>query len=294
LYAARPQVHDRVTQVEGSFLRTLRGIVYLQAHDVPVRAATIAMLQNQDDVEDVKPFLEKLGISCDGFDVVRPSGRGKSEANLPTKPSVLQARTMRQPIFWTNRDTFHWNQAFNPCWAGKINVTASGDVLPCIMAREQIVGNIRQAHLGYIVQGEPLYSWWRLTKDQVEVCRDCEFRYACGDCRVLALGSNGSLYSKYPRCLYNPYTGVWNDTFPKKVSPSRPEDAPEILCVTPQNTGELHSSQSSSSCQPECIPKCLPGCYPNCPPSCPPCFPKCQPRYPMPCVPKCFPGCIPV
>ena len=49
--------------------------------------------------------------------------------------------------------------------------------------------------------------------DNVLICRDCEYRYACFDCRPLAKASAGETaeYLSAPpaRCTYNPYTGQW-------------------------------------------------------------------------------------
>jgi hypothetical protein len=56
---------------------------------------------------------------------------------------------------------------------------------------------------------------WSATKDQVMVCRDCEYRYVCFDCRPLseaaAAGRADYLHAPYPRCTYNPYTGEWSE-----------------------------------------------------------------------------------
>ncbi|HLT42986.1 MAG TPA: hypothetical protein VKZ95_09805, partial [Sphingobacteriaceae bacterium] len=42
----------------------------------------------------------------------------------------------------------------------------------------------------------------------VDVCKDCEFRYICQDCRAY-LKNSDDLYSKPLKCTYNPYEGVW-------------------------------------------------------------------------------------
>jgi len=48
----------------------------------------------------------------------------------------------------------------------------------------------------------------RLSKDHIEVCKDCEYRYACFDCRVKTNDAE-NLYAKSSDCFYNPYTGIW-------------------------------------------------------------------------------------
>ena len=59
----------------------------------------------------------------------------------------------------------------------------------------------------------PVYKkYGNIRKDQVETCRDCEYRYICNDCR--AYTRNDHLYGKPLKCKYDPYTGEWdNKTF---------------------------------------------------------------------------------
>jgi hypothetical protein len=45
-------------------------------------------------------------------------------------------------------------------------------------------------------------------KDDIEVCKDCEFRYICTDCRIFKNDSN-DIYSKPKKCNYDPYTNTW-------------------------------------------------------------------------------------
>jgi hypothetical protein len=49
-----------------------------------------------------------------------------------------------------------------------------------------------------------------IIKDQVEVCKDCEFRYVCTDCRAF-LEKPEDIYSKPLKCGYNPFTTIWED-----------------------------------------------------------------------------------
>ena len=51
---------------------------------------------------------------------------------------------------------------------------------------------------------------WRITKDQIEICKDCEFRYVCSDCRAYVENPE-DIYSKPLKCGYNPYTCEWEE-----------------------------------------------------------------------------------
>jgi len=65
------------------------------------------------------------------------------------------------------------------------------------LAKEIIRGGIRQ--------------YWDLSYDKIEVCRDCEYRYACHDCRPLTYGLTGELTAKSLHCSYDPYRGKFVD-----------------------------------------------------------------------------------
>ena len=62
-----------------------------------------------------------------------------------------------------------------------------------------------------IVNSEEFNFISTLSKDKIEICKDCEFRYACKDCRPLGKSLDGNLWGKYAYCTYNPYIGRWQD-----------------------------------------------------------------------------------
>jgi radical SAM protein with 4Fe4S-binding SPASM domain len=50
---------------------------------------------------------------------------------------------------------------------------------------------------------------WEITKNQIEICKDCELRYICQDCRAYTIDENNK-YSKPLKCKYDQYQAVWN------------------------------------------------------------------------------------
>lgn len=207
-YCAR--THDAITRVPGSFERTLNSIKLLRAHGVSTRCATIAMKQNENELDETSYFLSQLGVHSAFPDPIRPSGRGRDMENWPHRYGLNFMLTC--PNFVVNSETYERNCRWNSCWFGKAAITSVGDVLPCIFARDQVAGNVKRQSLSEIILGKRMFSFWSLTKDQVEVCKDCEYRYVCKDCRPWTYGFTGNLHAKSPRCTYNPYTGEWAKT----------------------------------------------------------------------------------
>ena len=71
-------------------------------------------------------------------------------------------------------------------------------------------GNIRDSSLLEAIQSPGFKEKWGISKDHISVCRDCEFRYACSDCRAY-LENPEDAFSKPLKCGYDPYSGKWNE-----------------------------------------------------------------------------------
>jgi radical SAM protein with 4Fe4S-binding SPASM domain len=209
IYADNADVHDKVTLHQGSFHKTMTNIKKILANNIPLRIASIIMKANEDQAENIMKLCAQLGVEVNPPDVVRPTGRGDDKDIVPgkyTKPSV-------KPPFYTSQECFNKAQHFHSCLAGKIAITSTGEVIPCIFARSHSFGNILNSTLAEILAGEKLGKCWHTTKDQVEKCKDCEYRYACSDCRPLAEGADPEKrwLACSTGCSYNPYTGKWGD-----------------------------------------------------------------------------------
>jgi len=213
LYSNDEGIHDSITKTPGSFRKTMEALKLLQDAGVPVRVETVLMRPNEETINQTQKFVETMGFSHKHPDVLRPKGRGDNPSIMPTKESVVKYSLMLSLSFSITKDNLSRNISGHPCLMGKITITNNGDVLPCIFSRNLAVGNIKETTLEEIVSGNKLDTIWRSTKDNVLVCQNCEYRYACFDCRPLSEGLNQGngeyLTSPYPRCTYNPYTGEW-------------------------------------------------------------------------------------
>ncbi len=107
------------------------------------------------------------------------------------------------------RDFFH-NVKYHPCLGGTITICNNGDVLPCPMMRNNIVGNLKNKELYTILdkKDDGLLKFWNLNLDKIGKCKSCQFRYACSDCRSLEGCLTRGLDSK-SLCSYDPVEGVW-------------------------------------------------------------------------------------
>ncbi|HEX2925872.1 MAG TPA: SPASM domain-containing protein [Ruminiclostridium sp.] len=207
---ADEEIHDKVTSHRGSFNKTLDAVRKIVDSAIPLRVASIIMKANENEADKIMKFLAGMGVTANTPDVVRPTGRGDDRGLLPAD----YKRPLIEPPFYTEAETFWKAHKYHSCLSGKIAVTSAGEVIPCIFARKEACGNICTSSLREILDSPALQKYWRTTKDQVEKCMDCEYRYACCDCRPKAQGSSSDKdwFACTEDCSYNPYTGLWEDT----------------------------------------------------------------------------------
>ena len=97
----------------------------------------------------------------------------------------------------------------NTCWSGKIVISEDGSVYPCVFERDIVLGNVKEQSITEIIHSTTLENCWNHCFKKVNICKECEFRFACKDCRPLAKSIHGNLDEKNPRCTYDVYNGVW-------------------------------------------------------------------------------------
>lgn len=207
LYGHCAEVHDKITQCQGSFEKTVRGLKLLKDYDIPTRIAVILMDINENYIDEIKELITSIGHTYNGYDTIRQAVNGSQLNRCVKNIDILKIKYQTEPRFKTNRNSFFKSHATNTCWNRKLAFAASGDVFPCIFARDFKIGNINENTYDEI--WDKAENPWHKTIDSIDTCKDCEYRYACGDCRPLAKSLTGNENGRFPRCTYNPYIGEW-------------------------------------------------------------------------------------
>jgi len=108
--------------------------------------------------------------------------------------------------FSINIPFFTESKNFNNCLNKKVSIDASGNIKNCPSFKNGY-GNINEdASILDVIDSPKFTSLWRKSKDKITVCRDCEFRYICSDCRAFL----NDLNEKPFKCNYNPYQCTWS------------------------------------------------------------------------------------
>ncbi|MBP7803887.1 MAG: grasp-with-spasm system SPASM domain peptide maturase [Saprospiraceae bacterium] len=115
---------------------------------------------------------------------------------------------VNESLFTAN--LYHYTEArhHNSCLNRKISIDAEGNIKNCPSMSESF-GNIKDTTLAEAIEKPGFKKYWDINKDKIHVCKDCEFRYICTDCRAYVEDPDDIL-SKPLKCGYNPYTGEWS------------------------------------------------------------------------------------
>ena len=119
-------------------------------------------------------------------------------------------------IFEIHTQKFTESLNYNSCLNRKISIDKKGNIKNC-PSMSQSFGNIKDTTLEEALDHPDFKKYWNITKDQINVCKDCEFRYVCTDCRAYT-ETPEDIYAKPLKCGYDPYTGKWEEwsTHPMK------------------------------------------------------------------------------
>ena len=117
-YSSEAPVHDAITKRKNSWVRTIDSIRWALAAGLPARVGIIGMDLNNGHIEQTREFLAGLGVRDAKPDRVRGIGRG------------AHMRPAQSP----------YHELCGQCLNGRLCVTASGQIYPCVFSRFSPVG----------------------------------------------------------------------------------------------------------------------------------------------------------
>lgn len=168
-----------------------------------------------DDKKIEEAFLKNPRISSISlYDSSKDSVENVLGRTLIHSSSSLSSKScgkINPSSFSCNIKTFSESQKFNTCLNGKISISDIGLIKNC-PSLIQSFGEISNHYdnLEKMVESTPFKRLWKVTKNEIRICRDCEFRHVCTDCRAYLEDPSNEL-SKPLKCGYDPYTGVWQE-----------------------------------------------------------------------------------
>ncbi len=194
LYSHRPEIHDSITRLPGSFARTIESIRLLRSYGVRVDLSAPLMRDNAEDGAGVKALANDLGAALKFAPNIRPKMGGDAAPLLVRLSSEALRRVYNDPLLFEEKEFAsappdeNWRDAV-PCGAGHnaCYISPEGNLLPCA-SFPIVCGNLRVTDFQEIWRSSPKLREIRQIRNRdLHVCGTCTTASSCSRCPGLAL-----------------------------------------------------------------------------------------------------------
>lgn len=203
LYSMNPEIHDEITQLKGSFEKTIKGISKLLENDIPMQISCPIMKQNKNCYGEVIKWAEMHKIPV-GDDYVIIAKYNHSTNNLDCRlsfPEVKQLiidKAASNPNYLermkkeAEKHKYYTADDFvcSVCHSS-ICLDVNGNVYPCAGWQDYVVGNVKKSSLKEIWKNSAKVLYLRgLRKKDFPKCIECTDKEFCTMCMVRNANEN--------------------------------------------------------------------------------------------------------
>jgi len=204
LYGAKSKTHEMITDVRGSFRRSLQAFRLLKQRNIRTVLKFTVMKQNLNEFQAVKELAEKVGAYFQfGFALFPKTNGSKENLALRLGEEGLQY-LLRNEILYS-REGMLRKQEQNLkkkdigkrtlCSAGRdmCAISPYGDLMPCVTLPIK-VGNLREIPFGTLwTSSAELIHFRQLRCSDLKGCPECPSYGNCYRCPGLALLEHGDM-----------------------------------------------------------------------------------------------------
>ena len=196
LYSMKPEIHDEITQLKGSFEKTKNAILKLIENDIPIQISCPIMKLNKYCYNDVLNWTKKYNVHM-GKDYVIIAKYNHTTQNLNNRLSINEIEEVINDIM---NDTQYLDQmkkeaekkrntslsdiVCSVCHSS-ICIAENGNVYPCAGWQDYIVGNVKETSLEDIWNISEKVQYLRGLRNQnFPKCFQCLEKEFCTMCMV--------------------------------------------------------------------------------------------------------------
>jgi radical SAM protein with 4Fe4S-binding SPASM domain len=187
VYGASPEVHDRVTQMPGSWQRTVDGIKRLRARGIHVVTKSPVMTLNGKPARDLKQWTQLHNLPCNLELAINSRTNGDPSPLEYQLNRGAMIDLMLDPVLSDSLIGSVQRSVQEPCSAGKsyCAISPTGDVQPCIMMPE-VIGNLRERRFAELWQAPFMRRLRALGAGDLHDCVECDVSGSCSRCPGVA------------------------------------------------------------------------------------------------------------
>lgn len=145
---------------------------------------------NEDEVQDaIERYTNIVGTNKMRLDFLYPVPNNEFYSERFVDVMYDRKKAFRR----VDAVNFCQNEKIHNCYGNQIAITAEGNVLPCIMSRQLTLGNVKDQGIVSILANSKYEDYRKLTKNSIQECKECAYRYGCFDCRALEMSATGDV-----------------------------------------------------------------------------------------------------
>lgn len=197
IYSMRPEIHDVITNSKDSLQKTLKGVISLVKHGIPVQISCPIMKKNLDSYKEIKEWAAQYNVSV-GYDytlIGQYDGRSTNLCHRLNEKEIEQVITdelttnenykkelMNEAT--ENRNKTQDDYICSVC-NSSICIAQNGNVFPCAGWQNYILGNLSNNSLADIWYHSKKVQYLRnLKRKDFKKCNNCQQRDYCTICMV--------------------------------------------------------------------------------------------------------------
>jgi radical SAM protein with 4Fe4S-binding SPASM domain len=254
VYSHRPEVHDAITKMPGSFRQSIEAARLLRSVGLHVTFANVLMNQNAEDYRGVRALANEVGAQCTLDPTITPMMDGdRSILSLNVDQEALR-QVFRDGGLVGNVEEFcaappkvgEDDLDSLPCSAGHTScyVSPYGDVYPCVQFPLPC-GNLRQSKFADIWKESPQFKEVRsIHLRDMPSCSQCAHGATCTRCPGLAYLEGNMRGPSFQDCQKSyARTGIPSENFKRRNA--SPQPSPSLKLVQIQGLPPAKVAESS-------------------------------------------------
>ena len=246
LDGSRPERHDGLRGVAGTFARTLTAAREIVNSRISLQINTLVTNETREDLPAIHRLVQEIGAQRWSLFFLIAMGRGKTLGQITPAEServlnwALDHAGDHRPIVTTTEAPHYRRIALVRQRAGVghapktetlqrgfgirdgngvMFISHTGEVQPSGFL-PLTAGNARTESPLQIYRESPLFQSLRRTDQFAGRCGRCEFRKVCGGSRARAYAATGDPLGSDPLCPYEPGSSAWEPASPAGEAPS--------------------------------------------------------------------------
>jgi len=221
----RPDVHDSIRGLKGSWEKTIEGMKACRRQGLEIQIQTTVFKKNYDEIPDIVAFANKMGARVFNLFFLVCTGRGQDITDITSKQyedalkqiyklnkqyegkmlvSAKCAPHYRRIAYEMDPESALVKYYSGGCPAGTnyCRISPDGNVTACPYM-DTSCGNLREKSFGEIWRDSSILQELRESSLKGR-CGECEFESMCKGCRARAFATTGDQMEEDSWCEYEP------------------------------------------------------------------------------------------